>query len=79
MMNAPQQAGMTCREPLFQIFVGADDADAAAVWVRDHCGVRSRRELQPGTRAARRWRRLHARFVCWRDYPELEERNDGQI
>jgi hypothetical protein len=66
-----QQAGICCSDRLFQLMIGAADEEEAAAWVRYHCGVSSRRELWPHSRAARRWRDIYAQYQMWRDHPEL--------
>jgi len=73
-----QQAAIACNDPRFQSWLkmtfpdawkimnlGDGPAKAAAV-VRWHCGVKSRKEILPGTPAARRWDELYSRFTAWK-------------
>lgn len=69
-----QRVAITCNEPSFRKFlaeldraspIAMFDVDGAAEIVREHCGVSSRKEILPGTEAARKWDELHAKFLMW--------------
>lgn len=74
-MNIVQLAGSLARRADFQAFVShysvpprAIDADAAAQFIREACGVASRRELATDAAAEQRFHQ-HVRrpFTVWRD------------
>ncbi|HCP79415.1 MAG: hypothetical protein CML16_14840 [Pusillimonas sp.] len=56
-------AAMLCANPDFQKHVGVNSAEKAAVYVRKHCGVTSRRELDQSEAAAKRFHELRKRFA----------------
>lgn len=65
-----QQSAMRCNEPGFLDFIAKVHpdwlgADNAAQAVRDHCGVRSRADLDTHPEAAARWLKLDADFFAW--------------
>lgn len=62
-MKDSTTAGRMCCNPEFQQFLGVTSADAAATYVRRHCGVASRRELDTNPEAARKWHELRRRFA----------------
>lgn len=70
-MQPAAQAGIRCGEPMFRAFLrevkkyGHCDQEAAAVAVRDICGVKSRVEL--GTKHAARilWHQLDTEYQAW--------------
>jgi len=70
-----QQAGILCSDPVFRAFLNEEgpigigpitDEEAAALAVRELCGVLSRADLVPGSSAAERWNDLHGRFLAWK-------------
>ena len=69
-----QRAGILCNDPQFRRFAGRRllgepvevSALVAADWVRDQCGVASRRELDADPDAARRWAELLTEFDAYR-------------
>lgn len=64
-------AGMLCANPTFQKWCGAGSADEAATFVREWCGIQSRRQLDTSDEAAARFHTLRRRFV---DRPQGESR-----
>lgn len=72
-MNIVQLAGSLARRADFQAYVSAHsvppraiDTDAAARFIRETCGVQSRRDLATNTEAAHRFETLVRRpFVRW--------------
>lgn len=69
-----QQAGIACNELRFRRYLVdermapqtvLDDPEEAAIAVRHLCGVDSRRDLKPGTAAARKWAEIHTDFQMW--------------
>ena len=69
-----QLAGMMCKDPLFQKYAdlkfGFSDP---AVFIRRECGVKSRKDILPSTRAAELFDDLYDQYRIWRDAPELQE------
>lgn len=71
-MPAAQQAAILCNDPRFQTFAARrtgypDDAmepSAAAEYIRQVCGVESRRSLNTDP-AARTWQQLRTEFDAW--------------
>lgn len=70
-----QQAGILCADPVFRAYLNEEgpigigpiiDEEAAALAVRELCGVLSRAELVPGSSAAARWEDLHGKFLAWK-------------
>lgn len=67
-----QQAGILCSEPAFQRFLTetglAPDMTEhdAADCVRDFCGVISRAEIAPGSKAAELWIDLRGKYEAWK-------------
>lgn len=70
-----KQAGMLCKEPVFWAFLSEEcggpqikNEDAAAVVVRDICGVSSRADLgKPGNQKQRvLWHQLDNAYQAWR-------------
>lgn len=71
------KVAMTCGERSFLTFLqwfdpegfGAVEAsgcaEAATQYVRDYCGVASRRDIRPGTPAADRWASLRLEYETW--------------
>jgi hypothetical protein len=62
-LSPTQQAAMRCTEDRFQKWLGVNSADEAATWVRLHCGVRSRAQLNTNRDAARVWRSVDAKYI----------------
>lgn len=60
-----QQAGIMCSEGAFRQFVEAKDEEAAAQFIREHCGVLSRRHLDHNDEAARKFLDLKADYEIW--------------
>jgi len=60
-----QQAGIRANDPDFQKFCGADSEDAAAKFIRGHCGITSRSELISGSAAALNWFALERQFASY--------------
>ena len=62
------QAGIRCNDPRFLIFLEetfGDTYNGAADFVRTHCGVSSRKELDINNVAASDWKGLNAEFEQW--------------
>lgn len=62
------RVGMTCADKRFQDWLQergyiTASTDDAAQWVRMHCGVKSRAQIQPGTDAAARWTKLETQYL----------------
>lgn len=77
------QAGMRCGEPEFQrwamnealnvgygIGINSTDEQEAAIYVRKACGVTSRKDITPGSRAAEIWASIDQRFQDETRLPE---------
>ena len=60
-----QMAGIMSNEGAFRQFVEAPDEEAAAQFIRDHCGVLSRRHLDHNDEAARKFLGLKADYEFW--------------
>ena len=56
------QAGILCNDPQFQAFCGCDNQIATAVYVRTHCGIGSRSELETNEAGRTRWDQLRTEF-----------------
>jgi hypothetical protein len=78
-----QRAAILCKDPVFQtwlretntswrIMMGADE-EKAALLVQVYCGVKSRREIVPGSAAAELWDQMVSKFYAWRDAPEMAD------
>jgi hypothetical protein len=74
-LGPAKQAGIRCKEPSFWAFLSEEcagppihDEAAAAVMVRDICGVESRADLnKPGNSEARiAWHELDRHFQAWK-------------
>lgn len=60
-------AGQLCQSAQFQEWCEAENAEAAAEWVREVCGIDSRSELDHDDEAANRFHELVRKpFVAWR-------------
>ena len=71
-MKPSQQAGMLCADPLFLRFIIEEHEDGAtdpAEWVRWHCEVKSRLDLDINGYSAGKWNRLAADFFRWKNEP----------
>jgi hypothetical protein len=73
----PQQAALACQREAFQRFaaesgwVGLEISEAgAAEFVREHCGVESRADLNATPAAARSWTQLYHDFQLWLNEPD---------
>lgn len=68
-----QQAGMLCNDERFRAFAGTQclsttvqiSPTAAAEFIRTHCGVTSRRDLNTDADAARKFQTLRTEFDVW--------------
>ncbi len=64
----PEKVGMRCCDKRFQEWlyskgrVTGNEHDAAQ-WVRHECGVKSRKEILPGTEAGDRWWKLETQYL----------------
>ena len=61
-LKPSQQAGIACDDPRFQKWANCPNAEDAAVFVRDVCGVASRAELDVNRDACFVWGKLYADF-----------------
>lgn len=67
-----QQAGIRCAEPAFQKFIneekrfGCISEAAAAAFVREWCGVKSRADIAADKGAAEAWALLDGEYLDWR-------------
>lgn len=67
----PQQAGILCNDPGFQRFVGQRldlppvTPSAAAEYLRQACGITTRRALATDRAAATKFRTLRTEFDAW--------------
>lgn len=72
-MPAAQQAGILCNDPRFQEFAaqrcgfpgGQFSSTAAAEYLRDCCGIQSRRWLNTDETARRKFQTLRTEFDAW--------------
>lgn len=60
-----QIAGIICNEGAFQRFVGAKDEAEAAEYIRQHCEVKSRSDIDGNERAMRVFRDIKADYDNW--------------
>lgn len=71
-----KQAAIRCGDARFQRFLAETNTawgimtegtptEKAAEIVRAHCGVKSRRDITPGSEAAEHWHELEAKFQAW--------------
>ena len=77
-MSPAQQAGILCDDPAFIKFLRETERDAwrisngdAPSIVRNHCLVKSRGEILPGTTAERAWKELVSDYRAWMKAPEV--------
>jgi hypothetical protein len=65
------QAALRCQDMSFREWLrefyepDIHDAEDAARFVRGHCGVTSRSDIRPGTKAEKIWERLNLRYALW--------------
>jgi hypothetical protein len=65
------QAALRCQDMSFREWLrefyepDIHDAEDAARFVRGHCGVTSRSDIRPGTKAEKIWERLNLRYTLW--------------
>ncbi|WP_283638078.1 hypothetical protein [Marinovum algicola] len=72
--NLPQRAGILCNDDQFRAFAATRcglpghqfGAEATAVYLRQVCQIRSRRELAENHAAQERFERLRTEFDAWR-------------
>lgn len=72
-MPAAQQAGILCNDPRFRRFAahrsgfpgGEFTAEATAEWLRQQCGISSRRHLIHNLTATMRFHVLRTEFDAW--------------
>jgi len=60
-----QQAGIMCGEGAFRQWVEANDAEEAAQYIRNYCGVTTRRQLDHDDIAARKFLELKGNYEFW--------------
>ncbi len=70
--SVPQRVAITCGEGLFHKFLhekglNIPSPDHAAQHVRNVCGVTSRKDIQPGTIAFRKWDKLYGEYLAWKE------------
>jgi len=73
-LAASRQAGILARDPAFQRFAGLrcgllsgfTSAEATAAYIRQHCAVASRRDLDTDPAAQDLWHRLRTEYDAWR-------------
>jgi hypothetical protein len=73
-LSRAQRAGIRCNDAEFQAFCGASDADLAAAYVRQRCGVTTRADLDTNFGGGHRWDDLDAEFREWKGSREMEAR-----
>jgi hypothetical protein len=72
-MSPAQQAELLSNDGSFATFLVARGYQCAAPAeaIRSHCGVNSRADIKPGTRAAQEWNDLVSDYRAWMKEPEL--------
>lgn len=65
-----QIAGILCNTGAFQKWSGSKSADEAAEWLRGHCNVASRADLDTNEDAAAKFRDLKGEYEAWMAAPE---------
>lgn len=73
-----QRAGILCNDRMFQLWLketnsawkimnwqGATDEERAVQIVHVYCSVKSRKEIMPGTQAARLWDEMLGKYAAW--------------
>lgn len=65
-----QQAAIRCDDQTFVMFLeqrgGPRAAEDPAEYVREHCGVKSRADIKPGSPAAKQWFGLDSDYQLWK-------------
>ncbi len=72
-MPAPQQSGILCNDLRFQQFLGAKivksgvtlNPTACAEYIRQHCNIKSRRDLITNPTAHAKFQALRTEFDVW--------------
>lgn len=62
-----QRAGILCDQGAFHLWAEVKDAEAAAEFIRKHCGVASRADLDHDAAAGLKFRDLAASYQIWLD------------
>lgn len=70
-MKHSQQAAILCGEVGFQRWIKVETKEAAAEFVRQHCGVPSRKDLDQDDEAASRWNRLSGQYRDFQRYGDM--------
>lgn len=65
-----QQAGILCGSGAFQKWCGCKSAEEAAEWLRGHCNITSRSQLDTNEDAAFIFRDLKGEFDAWMAAPD---------
>lgn len=74
-LDATMRAGIICGEPAFWRFLSKEYdgnvicEEEAEQWVRDFCGVDSRRGLNDNPPALEKWNRLQDLYITWKREP----------
>lgn len=66
-MKLVTRAAILCADPLFWEWVQVRDADSAATWVRSHCDITSRKELDTDAEAAGLYVGLERDFFAYKE------------
>lgn len=78
-MRLANQAGILCDKPAFQKFLTETysdshnpfTAESAVLFVRDHCGVKSRSHISPFATRGAKWKELFNEYSRWMHEPEM--------
>ena len=75
-MNPAQQAGILCNEKDFRQFISMHYGDAykhlsPAEFVRELCGVKSRKDIASNHKSRVIWHQLVEDYRVWQRYPEM--------
>lgn len=65
-----QIAGILCASGSFQKFAGAQNEQEAADYIRGHCGVASRAEIDGSENATRIFKEIKAEYDFWMSAPD---------
>lgn len=65
-----QIAGILCSSGAFQKWCGSKSADEAAEWLRGHCNITSRSQLDTNEDAAVAFREIRGEFDAWMAAPD---------
>ena len=71
-----KQAVLLCKREAFQRYIQVENELAAVEWLRDHCTVSTRSDIQEGTRAGEELKELYGRFQDWLDDPDAQAWED---